>query len=87
MTKHIKEPVDLTKKHLSFTEAAMLADNLESIEYFRQLQRRKSGRMPSDPNAPVPLLGKVLGLVIGAALLYGFLGIAYAVISTIFMMF
>ena len=31
---------DLAQRPLSFTEAVFLADNLETIDYFRDLQRR-----------------------------------------------
>lgn len=85
MSRYRKEHTDLTKKPLSFTEAAMLADNLESIEYFRQLQRRSGTKVQYDRSAPLPFMGKVMWLLLIGFIGYGFIGILYAVISTLLM--
>lgn len=85
MKKNDHNTTDLTKRPLSFTEAAFLADNLETIEHFRELQRKADQQMSYDSNAPLSFGGKVLAAILALIFLYAFGSIAYAVIDVLLM--
>ena len=76
---------DLTKRPLSFTEAAILADNLETVEYFRDLQRNPRNPSVHNPDARMSLVGKIVFAFLWLILLYGFGALLYAVISVLFL--
>ena len=75
---------DLAQRPLSFTEAVFLADNLETIDYFRDLQRRNKQQPHNVTYASMSLVGKLLLAVVWAALIYGFGSLALAVIQVLF---
>lgn len=77
---------DLTKRPLSFTEAVFLADNLETVEYYRTLQRSSQKQSVYKPNARISLVGKIVLAIVWLALLYGFGGLLYAVASVLFLL-
>ena len=77
---------DLAKRPLSFTEAAFLADNLETIEYYRDLQRNSRKQSAYKPNAQISLVGKIVLAIVWLALFYGFGGLLYAVVSALFLL-
>ena len=74
------------KRPLSFTEAAFLADNLETIEYYRDLQRNSRKQSAYKPNAQISLVGKIVLAIVWLALFYGFGGLLYAVVSALFLL-
>lgn len=76
---------DLTKRPLSFTEAAFLADNLETIEYHRALQQRSRAQAQNNPNVQPSFVGKLVLAVIWLALLYGLGSVVLAVLFAVFM--
>lgn len=81
-----KRKPDLTRRPLSFTEAAFLADNLETIERHRELQRKAEERAAYDTHAPLSFGGKVFMAILALIFLYAAGSLAWAVIGVLFML-
>lgn len=69
----------ISDRLMNFVEVEIMAENIRSI------MDAKRGRVVYDTNKRVGFLGILFGMLIAAPILYGILGLAYAVFSTLFM--
>ena len=88
MKQHSNSKTNLTKRPLSFTEAAFLAHNLETIEHMRNQQdkanKEAAKKAAENADKPLSLGGKIISCLIILPLLYGAGSIVFAVLSVVF---